>query len=118
MQSSKCECCGQLYRMNETFDVHGRTLCAICCEEFLEEQGESAPVQVVRCVDPTICAACGADNGDTPFRQVQQQPLCAACVNPSRETVRHPERGAAPVAAIVATVVFVATLFSVLVLLR
>lgn len=118
MLSSKCECCGKLYRRNETFEVHGRTLCAICSEECLEELGESAPVQVVRCVDPTICVVCGADNGDAPFRQVQQQPLCVACANSSREIARHAERGAAPIAAIVATVVFVTTLFSVLVLLR
>jgi hypothetical protein len=118
MRSLTCQGCGQTHRMNETFDIQGRTFCAICCEEFLREQGHLAPVQVARQVDPTICAICGADNGDVPLRLYHHQPLCAACANPPKQSPRHPERGNAPVAAIVAIVVFVVMILAVIVFLR
>ena len=78
MRMMVCQCCSTERPTNETFDVQGRTLCKDCGDQFFEEHPES-DVSVAQNVDPTICANCGADNGDTPHGRIIEVPACAAC---------------------------------------
>jgi hypothetical protein len=60
------------------FGIQGRTLCASCAEQFIAEHpGQRG---VARQVDPTVCAGCGADNGDVPHERLMGLPACAKCL--------------------------------------
>jgi hypothetical protein len=76
-----CEQCGQVLSMNETFTVLGRSLCEPCTEEELARhaEGEVPKEAVRRQTDPTVCAACEADNGDVELRTLAGKPVCENC---------------------------------------
>jgi hypothetical protein len=61
------------------FNVHERTLCPTCAEDFF--RGHVGTKRAVRHVDPTVCVNCGADNGDTPHGQLMKLPTCGQCID-------------------------------------
>lgn len=67
--------------MNETLQVLGRSLCRPCAETEAEGHDEEALANggVVRQVDPTVCAQCGADNGEGELPLISQLPVCRQC---------------------------------------
>jgi hypothetical protein len=81
MRTLTCQACGGEHPMCEMFDVHGRTLCGTCGEQFCSEQGAAAGEKVWRHSDPTICVNCGADNGDAPYELLMQLPTCGKCID-------------------------------------
>jgi tetratricopeptide (TPR) repeat protein len=64
--------------MGETFTVQERTLCETCTNEFTQSHVELV-TEVERQRDPTICANCGADNGETAHEELLQSPVCPKC---------------------------------------
>ena len=104
MRTLTCQARGKEFPMHEMFDVHGRTLCTACCEQFFQEQGGVAGKKAQRHVDPTICVNCGADNGDVPHEQLMRVPTCGACIDFFRNRP-YPRWVQASFAALVALVV-------------
>jgi len=66
--------------MSETCLVDGRPLCGKCASAFGDEELNAlSDEDVVRQVDPTICAKCGVDNGEQEHGRVAGSPTCEAC---------------------------------------
>jgi hypothetical protein len=60
--------------------VDGRRLCEPCATKRATEMRASGrEPEVLRSLDPTICAECGADKGDTEWLKVAGTPLCFRC---------------------------------------
>lgn len=65
--------------MGDMIDIHGRTLCIDCANQFIAQGGSSAGAK--RHVDPTICGNCGADGGNTPHGELCRVPTCQKCID-------------------------------------
>jgi tetratricopeptide (TPR) repeat protein len=82
MQSGTCSACENSFNKNDTFEVLGRTLCGPCGEEFINglQSNTLGQNDVVRNVDPTVCAWCSTDLGDTPLpTSIANLPTCEPC---------------------------------------
>jgi tetratricopeptide (TPR) repeat protein len=82
MQSATCSACENSFNKNDTFEVLGRTLCGPCGEEFINGLPSNTLGQndIVRNLDPTVCAWCSSDLGDTPLpTSVANLPTCDPC---------------------------------------
>ncbi len=60
------------------YSAEGAILCASCVEK--EGQGK----QVVRLIDPTVCARCGRDEGSHELPRLGRLPMCEACTHAVR----------------------------------
>ncbi len=78
MRMATCEACGVRHPLAETIAVQDKTLCQACAEEFARQRGGSD--DLARQVDPTICANCGADNGEQPHELLVGLPACGTCI--------------------------------------
>ena len=65
--------------MNETFEIDGRILCAICSEPFLSDRKDKQASTIKEQIDPTICLSCGLDNEDVPLPKMAGLPVCVKC---------------------------------------
>ena len=75
----KCQHCGQEFPMNETFEIDGRILCAICSEPFLSNRKDKQASAIKEQIDPTICLSCGLDNEDVLLPKMAGAPVCVKC---------------------------------------
>jgi hypothetical protein len=81
MKTAACGECGAKTPLGSLYHVDGRILCEGCTERAVapREDGEEPPRIAGRLLDPTLCAACGKDNGETSLPQVGGAPLCPLC---------------------------------------
>ena len=77
----RCESCQQEFPMADTVKVSDRLLCVACGNAFLAVAKTVSPGAVRREPDPTICARCGADHGETRLEPVAGAPVCPSCAN-------------------------------------
>lgn len=78
MRKVKCEKCGEEFPLNDTLEVRLSIVCRACAESIFNKEKVPAN-QVQQQVDPTICAGCGLDNGDSELPMLRQVPVCTAC---------------------------------------
>src|SRR5262245_6039443 len=83
MRRTVCEQCKRSVALGELYTVAGRTVCKPCGDEELRraEAEKPPPGPVVRLVDPTVCARCKLDNGDTPLPELAGAPYCERCAD-------------------------------------
>src|SRR5437588_360914 len=80
MRQSKCESCGLTAPYAGRFIINDKIYCEPCANKLVEQlKSTKAPMRVVHAVDPTVCAKCSADNGNSEFGKVGNAPFCAAC---------------------------------------
>jgi tetratricopeptide (TPR) repeat protein len=81
MWQAKCEHCLQMVPMNEMLRVLGRQLCKPCAADEVSQypKGQITADSILRLVDPTVCAQCGSDHGDTELPKMGSLPVCGSC---------------------------------------
>ncbi len=81
MKQATCEQCHQLVPVNETLSLLGRQLCRPCATEEASRhpEGKITADSITRHVDPTVCAQCGSDNGESELPTLANVPLCGSC---------------------------------------
>jgi tetratricopeptide (TPR) repeat protein len=67
--------------MNETLGVFGRQLCKPCATDEVARypEGRVTAESITRYPDPTVCAQCGADNGQIDLPTIASVPVCDSC---------------------------------------
>jgi tetratricopeptide (TPR) repeat protein len=66
--------------MAKMYVVGGRRLCEPCAtKRATDERAAGKQPRIERALDPTVCAECGADKGDTEWLKVGGTPLCFQC---------------------------------------
>lgn len=82
MRTAKCEQCGTAGPLGTMYyptrGLDQKLSCKSCAERLLSEAGK----QVVDCraaIDPTVCAMCQTDYGNTELRRAGDLPLCENC---------------------------------------
>lgn len=81
MRRANCAQCGNSFALGELFSVAGQTLCQACAEQRLA-QNPALRLQanaVTRQADPTVCARCGADQGEIELPRTIGLPMCQEC---------------------------------------
>lgn len=80
MRSQKCSSCGENKSLQGMFQVNQQVYCEPCADKTVVQLQEmNAPLDVIKMVDPSICAKCGGDAGSGSFGVVGGAPLCPAC---------------------------------------
>lgn len=80
MRQVKCAGCGVSASVASTFLVNDASYCEPCADKTVASlQAQSAPLRVIKPVDPTICAHCGADNGSMEYPRLGNLHFCQAC---------------------------------------
>ncbi len=77
MRHATCSQCGKSGPMGSYF-VYGNQIYCPDCKEFL--RFETVPgASPAALLDPTICARCGADNGNSEYQRLGALPFCQTC---------------------------------------
>ncbi len=80
MRRAGCSACHLTLPIPKMYVVDGRRLCEPCAtKRAMELRSAGRTVEVLRALDPTICAECGADKDDTEWLKVAGTPLCFKC---------------------------------------
>jgi hypothetical protein len=80
MRRVTCERCEQAVPVNECFLALGKTVCGSCLERMKAGGAEFRTDEALRpLTDPTVCANCGADNGDEELPRLGGAPVCSTC---------------------------------------
>jgi tetratricopeptide (TPR) repeat protein len=81
MKQANCEQCHRLVPVNETLSLVGRQLCRPCAADEVSRhpEGKITADSITRHVDPTVCAQCGSDNGESDLPKLANVPLCSTC---------------------------------------
>lgn len=80
MRQVKCAGCGVSASVASTFLVNDASYCEPCADKTVASlQAQSAPLCVIKSVDPTICAHCGADNGSMEYPRHGNLHFCQVC---------------------------------------
>lgn len=80
MRQDTCRACRAELPLNALLLVDAKPLCDPCARrEVASLRSFKATPKVERVFDPTVCAKCEADNGDTPYPLRGRAPFCAAC---------------------------------------
>jgi hypothetical protein len=81
MQKHICDICGKTFALNDLASVFDKILCDICTKKQLDgiDQDQINTNTVYNMVDPTICARCGADNGQHQYELFMEMPICGSC---------------------------------------
>jgi len=80
MREVSCAACQAKAPMNEAFSLADRHFCQPCLEKFLAEpDADTKAGEIVRLLDPTVCANCGADEGDREWPELAGMPTCTSC---------------------------------------
>ena len=81
-----CERCGETAPVNQCFLALGKTVCGPCLERMKGRGAEFRTEEALRpLTDPTVCANCGADNGDEELPALAGAPVCSTCAEHFRK---------------------------------
>jgi hypothetical protein len=78
MRKMKCDACGLIFPLADSFRYRDAEYCSDCINSLAESPGIEKD-EVRRNVDFTVCAYCGKDGGDTEFPSVSGLRVCADC---------------------------------------
>jgi hypothetical protein len=80
MRQATCCACGMATGIGSFYSFEGKTFCEPCVWKAASEAKASGrPSQYVSLKDNSICARCGADNGQMDFPLVGDKPFCLQC---------------------------------------
>jgi len=74
----RCAVCGTEAATQEMYGAEGKILCTTCVEKA--GQGK----EVLRLIDPTVCARCGRDEGSRDLPRLGRLPMCEECTRAVR----------------------------------
>ncbi|MBL8966201.1 MAG: hypothetical protein JNG85_04270 [Spirochaetaceae bacterium] len=78
MRSITCSRCGAVAPRGESLEYRGSDYCGRCGDD-LRGEADEGPEAFHPLVDPTVCAFCGADGGDSEHAAAAGLPACPAC---------------------------------------
>ncbi|MBI2678135.1 MAG: hypothetical protein HYX28_05090 [Candidatus Koribacter versatilis] len=80
MRRAPCRTCKTPLPLAKMYVIDGVTVCEPCGTRRVQDaQAGGRELKIVRALDPTICAECGADKGETEWLKVAGAPLCFQC---------------------------------------
>jgi tetratricopeptide (TPR) repeat protein len=80
MRRSRCTSCSTSLPLPKMYVVGGKLLCEPCATRRVGKvRAAEQQITIERPVDPTICAECSADRGETEWLKVGDRPLCFKC---------------------------------------
>src|SRR5256885_172812 len=80
MRRAPCRTCKTPLPLAKMYVIDGVTVCEPCGTRRVKNaQAGGRELKIVRALDPTICAECGADKGDSEWLKVAGAPLCFKC---------------------------------------
>jgi hypothetical protein len=80
MRRAPCRTCKNSLPIAKMYVIDGVMVCEPCGTRRVTEGKLGGRALVVeRALDPTLCAQCGADKGDTEWLKVAGSPLCFQC---------------------------------------
>jgi tetratricopeptide (TPR) repeat protein len=80
MRRSRCSSCSTSLPITKMYVVGGKLLCEPCGTRRVGKvRAAEQEITIERALDPTICAECGADRGETEWLKVGGNPLCFKC---------------------------------------
>jgi len=77
MRHGTCSQCATTGPLGEFIQHDNRLHCPPCTDRLLQNTGTLAGAAAV--IDPTICARCNADNGNSEYSRVGELPFCQPC---------------------------------------
>lgn len=80
MRRAPCRTCKTSLPLAKMYVIDGVTVCEPCGTRRVKDaQSGGRELKIMRALDPTICAECGADKGETEWLKVAGAPLCFRC---------------------------------------
>src|SRR5947208_13413681 len=80
MRRAPCRTCKTPLPLAKMYVIDGVTVCEPCGTRRVKDAATGGrELKIVRALDPTICAECGADKGETEWLKVAGAPLCFKC---------------------------------------
>ena len=80
MRRAACRTCKTSLPIAKMYALDGVIVCEPCATRRVKEgRAGGRELKVERALDPTICAECGADKGETEWLKVAGAPLCFKC---------------------------------------
>ncbi len=77
MRHGTCTQCASTGALGEFIQHENRLYCRPCTDKLLQSGGTLTGAAVA--IDPTICARCHADNGNSEYSRVGELPFCQPC---------------------------------------
>lgn len=80
MRRAPCRTCKTSLPLAKMYVLDGVTVCEPCATRRAQDaKSGGRELKIARAVDPTICAECGRDKGETEWLKVAGAPLCFKC---------------------------------------
>lgn len=80
MRTDKCRNCNSEKPLRELFHVNQQLHCEPCANQAVGQLKQlGAPLKVARAIDPTLCALCGLDGGNSEFPRAAGAVFCHTC---------------------------------------
>lgn len=80
MKLTQCTICNKTdVPLNESIGIDHKTYCADCFNTSFPDKEELKGKLIEQEADPTICASCGQDFGDTILKKISRYPICDPC---------------------------------------
>lgn len=80
MRTTRCDICDKAQiPLNQTLKVNGKTYCENCLERDFPNERMLEHKEVQRDLDPTVCAFCNKDFGETELKKLSDYPVCDEC---------------------------------------
>jgi hypothetical protein len=80
MRRAGCRSCKSSLPIAKLYVIDGVMVCEPCATRRVKDaRAGGRELKVQRALDPTLCAECGADKGDSDWLKVAGTPLCFRC---------------------------------------